>query len=96
VSREEAGQQSGHAVRGILLLFEDPSAGAMGPAYGRNPEYFFNPLITDVHVIINGVSNRLYSQGLKPYQHWDETSKGWSPEVLKRMENSSTDHTNYF
>ena len=28
------------SLKGILLLFEDPAAGASGPAYGRNPEYF--------------------------------------------------------
>jgi hypothetical protein len=88
--------QTARSLRGILFLFEDPSAGAMGPAYGRNSEYFYNPLITDVHVIVNGISNRLYSQGLKPYQHWDEITRGWMPEVLKRMELTSTDHTNYF
>jgi hypothetical protein len=30
--------QTAKLLREVLFLFEDPSAGAMGPAYGRNSE----------------------------------------------------------
>jgi len=36
------------SLKGILLLFEDPSVGAVGPAFGRNSEFYYNPLITKV------------------------------------------------
>jgi hypothetical protein len=84
------------SLRGILFLFEDPSAGAMGPSYGRNSEYFYNPLITNVNVTVEGMPNKLYPQGMKPYQHWNEIKRGWLKEYMKDTENSSTNHTNYF
>jgi len=34
--------------RGVLLLFEDPAPGAMGPAFGHNSEFYYNPRITKV------------------------------------------------
>ena len=58
------------SMRGILLLFEDPAA-----AFKRDTEAFYNPKITKVEVCIEGLSNQLYSQGLRSYQQWDEARK---------------------
>jgi len=38
------------SLKGILLLFGDPAVGATGPAFGRNFEFYFNPLIMKVQV----------------------------------------------
>jgi hypothetical protein len=84
------------SLRGVLFLFEDLSAGAMGPAYGRNSEYFYNPLITNVNVTVEGITNKLYPQGMKPYQQWREIKRGWIRNCMKETEISSTNHTNFF
>jgi len=42
------------SLKGILLLFEDPTVGAMGPAFGRNSEFYYNQLITKVQVTVEG------------------------------------------
>ena len=57
-------------MKGILMLFEDPAA-----AFARDTEVFHNPKITKVEVTIEGVSNQLYSQGMRSYQQWDEAKK---------------------
>ena len=84
------------SLKGVLLLFEDPAAGAAGPAYGRNSEYYFNPLITKVQVTVEGIPNQLYAQGLLPYQQWDEVVKGWFRESLKDAGLPSTDQSTFF
>ena len=58
------------SMKGLLLLFEEPAA-----AFGRDTEAFYNPKITKVEVVIEGVPNQLYSQGLRSYQQWDEARK---------------------
>ena len=57
-------------MKGILMLFEDPAT-----PYSRNTEKFYNPKITKVDITIEGIPNQLYSQGLRPYQQWDEAKK---------------------
>lgn len=84
------------SLKGVLLLFEDPAAGAMGPAFGRNSESFYNPLITKVQVTVEGIPNQLYAQGLLPYQHWDEAIKGNFRETLRDSELPFTDQTRFF
>ena len=49
------------SLKGILLLFEDPGDDAMGPAFARNSEFYYNPLITKVQVTVEGVPNQLYT-----------------------------------
>jgi len=62
----------------------------MGPAFGRNSEFYYNPRITKVQVTVEGIPNQLYAQGMLPYQHWDEIVKGFA------CKDSSTDmSTNY-
>jgi len=84
------------SLRGILLLFEDPAVGAMGPAFGRNSEFYYNPLITKVQVTVEGIPNQLYAQGMLPYHHWEEIVKEFAREGLKDAELPSTDISTYF
>ena len=79
------------SLKGILLLFEDPADGAMGPPFGRNSEFYYNPLITKVQVTVEGVPNQLYAQGMLPHHHWEEIVKEFA-----REDRSSTDITTYF
>jgi len=58
--------QSVKSLKGVLLLFKEA---------GANPGVFYNPKITNTTVTIEGKPNQLYSQGLKPYQHWEEIKK---------------------
>jgi len=84
------------SLKGILLLFEDPAVGAMGPAFGRNSEFYYNPLITKVQVTVEGIPNQLYAQGMLPYHHWEEIVKEFAREGLKDAELPSTDISTYF
>ena len=84
------------SLQGVLLLFEDPAPGAMGPAFGRNSEFYYNPLITKVQVTVERIPNQLYAQGMLPYQHWDEIVKEFACEDHKSTELPSTDITTYF
>jgi len=79
------------SLKGILLLFEDPAVGTMWPAFGRNSELYYNPLITKVQVTVEGIANQLYVQGMLPYHHRDEIVKEFAREDLKGAELSSTD-----
>jgi len=86
---------SARSLKGILLLFEDPAVGAMGPAFGRNSEFYYNPLITKVQVTVGGIPNQLYAQGMLPYQHWTEIVKEFGREDLKYAEPPSTNILTY-
>ena len=46
-----------------------------GADYARNAKLCHSPKITKVEVMIEGVPNQLYSQGLRAYQQWDEVIK---------------------
>ena len=58
------------SMKGILMLFQSPHAD-----YARDTEKFHNPDIQKVEITIEGVPNQLYSQGMAPYQQWDEIRK---------------------
>ena len=58
------------SLKGILMIFEDPAA-----AFQRDTERFYNPGLLKVEVTCEGLSNQLYSQGLRSYQQWDEARK---------------------
>ena len=45
------------SLKAVLLLFKDPAPGAMGPAFGRNSEFYYNPRITKVQVTVEGIPN---------------------------------------
>ena len=79
------------SLKGILLLFEDPAVGAMGPAFGRKSEFYYNPLITKVWVTIDGMRNQLYAQRMLPDQHWDESVKELACEYPRGAERPATD-----
>jgi len=81
------------SLKGILLLFEDPADGAMGPAFARNSEFYYNPLITKVQVTVEGVPNQLYTQGMLPHHHWEKIVKEFAREDA---ELPSTDISTYF
>jgi len=78
------------SLKGILLLFEDPAAGAMGSAFGCKSEFYYNPLITKVQIMVAGIPNQLYTQGMYQYKHWDEIMKEFAREDLKSAELLST------
>ena len=61
------------SMKGILMLFKEPES-----PFSRNTEVFYNPKIEKVSVTIEGVPNKLFSQGMLPYQHWDEIKKYFS------------------
>jgi hypothetical protein len=58
---------SAKSIKGILMLFEDPTR--------TSSEQFYNPKITKVEVTIDGVPNQIYSQGVMPWQQWDDANK---------------------
>ena len=64
------------SMNGILMLFENVAA---QQPFARNTEAFYNPQITKVEVTIEGISNQLYSQGMRAYQMWDEAKKYFAP-----------------
>ena len=66
-------------MRGLLLFYEPYAAGA------RDREKTFNPEITEVKVIVNGISNKVYSQGMETRYMWEEVLTGFGKE------NSATD-----
>jgi hypothetical protein len=77
--------QATRSLRGILMIFEDVSAGKTGPAFGRNPEYFPNPGITNVLITINGTPNSIYPQGYNNTQQWPEALKGLVPQKIRDL-----------
>ena len=61
------------SMKGILILFIDPSDG--GELYARDPEKFYNPKINKVSITLDGNPNQLYSSGMLKHQQWDEIRK---------------------
>ena len=51
--------------------------------FGRNSEFYYNPQITLVQVILEGIPNQFYAQGMPPYHHWQEIVKEFACEDLK-------------
>ena len=67
------------SLKGILLLFIVPyTPGA------RNTENYFNPDITNIEVIINGIPNRVYNNGTKGHDMWREASRPLSTKSKKQ------------
>ena len=61
------------SMKGILMLFIDPSDG--GGSYARDSEKFYNPKINRVTITLDGNPNQLYSSGMIKHQQWDEIRK---------------------
>ena len=55
------------SMKGILFLFCETHVEGT-----RDSEKFFNPDITDVKISINGIPNKVNSQGLEPRDQWEE------------------------
>ena len=74
---------SARSLKGILLIFEDLTAG--GLPYARDLETgFYNPKITNVSIIIEGISNQFYASGMKSFHMWDECKRMFSSSPSKR------------
>ena len=58
------------SLKGILCLFI-----VLYTAGARDTEDFFNPEITNAEITINGIPNRVCSNGIKPYDMWREISR---------------------
>lgn len=58
------------SMKGVLVLFVDPADG--GEDYDRDSEKFYNPKITSVSTRIDGRSNQVYENGMKPEDQFDE------------------------
>lgn len=73
------------SMKGLLLLFYEPyTAGA------RDSEKTFNPDITEVKVVVNGIPNKVYSQGMKTRDLWEEIFRRFGKE------NSSMNVENFY
>ena len=69
------------SLKGILLLFIDPyNAGE------RDSESHFNPDITKVKVTVNGVPNRVYSEGISGTDMWKELTRHFNREGTRTSE----------
>ena len=72
------------SLKGILVLFEG------GQPYARDTDKFYNPKIQKVSVIVEGKPNKLYAQGMRSFEQYDEICKyfaeGKNPnEVQKHL-----------
>jgi hypothetical protein len=67
------------SLRGVLLLFIDSTAGAYGPKYARNVEYFTNPGIDSVKCSVEGTPCQIYPQNMLPWHMWSEIQKEFAP-----------------
>ena len=59
----------------ILLLFYEPYVGG-----ARDSEQTFNPDITEVKVVVNGIPNKVYSHGMKTGDLWEEVYRRFGKE----------------
>ena len=73
------------SMKGLLLLFYEGYAGG-----ARDSEKTFNPDITEVKVVVNGIPNKIYSQGMKTRDFWEEIFRRFGKE------NSSLDATDFY
>ena len=55
------------SMKGILMLYEDPNR--------TGTEMYYNPKIKKIEMTIEGMPNQLFSQGMRPYQQWDEINR---------------------
>ena len=74
---------SGRSMKG-LLLYEPYVAGA------KDREKTFNPEITEVKVIVNGIPIKVYSQGMETRYRWEELFRRFEEE------NSAINATDFY
>ena len=65
------------SLKGILLLFINPPPPDRDGA--RDSEHYFNPDNTEVKVTVNGVPNRVYSEGISGTDMWKELTRHCNP-----------------
>ena len=63
------------SMKGLLFLSYEPYAGR-----ARDSEKSFNPNIKDVKVVVNGIPNKVYSQGMKTGVLWEGVFKRFGKE----------------
>ena len=63
------------SMKGLLLLFYEPYVEG-----ARDSEKTFNPDITLVEVTVNGTPNKVYSQGMKTRDMWEEANRRFGKE----------------
>ena len=67
------------SLKGLLLLFINPyQAGAL------DTEEYFNPNITKVNVMVDGVPDRVYNEGLSGSDMWQELTRHFKPSTKGR------------
>ena len=74
------------SIKGVLLLFENPFT-----AGERNSETFPFVNISKLDITIEGMVNKIYAQGFKPYQHFQEAKKFFLSEKQKETNSSDND-----
>ena len=57
------------SLKGILVLFEEEKS------YARDTSNFYNPKMQKVSVIVEGMPNQLYAQGMRSFEQYDEAHK---------------------
>lgn len=80
------------SMKGLLVFFQEDFTDG---AYDPESTPFQNPDITNVDVTIEGISHKVYKQGLKPYQQWPEVKRHFMPEERKSAEDSYIDEVAY-
>ena len=68
------------SLKGVLLIFTKERSATK---FTRNTEEFFNPKITKVEVIVEGVPNELYAQNMEYRHQYDEIVKHFAEGRLK-------------
>ena len=79
------------SMKGILLLFINDSADG-----ARNSEQFMNPNISKVKVTIEGIANKLYPEGMRLSDQWEETKKHFMSEELKKTHDCNLTMEKYY
>ena len=57
------------SLKGILVLFEKEKS------YARDTSKFYNTKIQKISVIVEGIPNQLYAQGMRSFEQYDEACK---------------------
>jgi hypothetical protein len=80
------------SLKGILLLFEEKFRGGT-----RDSEKFSNPFITNIDITIEGLVNKIFSQGYKAHYQWSECRKHFAPsEEHKHNDNLDIDELKFY
>jgi len=66
------------SMKGVLIFFQEATDDG---EYESEKTPFQNPNVTDVQVTIEGLANKIYPQGFKAHQQWDEASRHFLPRL---------------